>query len=357
MWGVSIYVWRTSGIDYLQLLQLQNTDFPYLKNPEMHVYSAATNLSIIYLVVFIIFNKFLRGIFSLNGNPAIAHAIPSCLALYFIYRSVLVMRRHRVWWDMLKRVLTAPMTDVIFRDGYVGDLLTSLVRVSISFSYSLFYIAITIYSWLSNDMKTASSSSTMWQQASLYRYLIVPFLTLIPLWLRLMQCLRRSLETGHRWPHYFNAIKYSAAICVLSFGIFNPHLQQNATWIFCLVLATMYQFYWDITMDWGLVKISPRGDISVRKEKVVSPSYVYVIVVALNFVLRFAWAVTLLPEDYTEHSRVYTYIFRYFQTLMAALEIVRRMVWGFYRLEYEQLETLGIPGVYKSFTQTPRKAV
>jgi hypothetical protein len=41
------------------------------------------------------------------------------------------------------------------------------------------------------------------------------------------------------------------------------------------------------------------------------------------------------------YSSVYSYIYSNFQTVMAATEIVRRMVWGFFRLEWEYIERYG----------------
>ena len=90
----------------------------------------------------------------------------------------------------------------------------------------------TTAAWLSNDMKAAASRSNVWWQDSpFYRLLLVPFLTLMPLWIRLMQCLRRSVESGQRWPHMANALKYTSAIAVISYGTFRPHLRGNSLWI------------------------------------------------------------------------------------------------------------------------------
>lgn len=41
------------------------------------------------------------------------------------------------------------------------------------------------------------------------------------------------------------------------------------------------------------------------------------------------------------YSTFYSYVYTNFQTLMAAAEIIRRMVWGFIRLEWEYIEKYG----------------
>ena len=108
----------------------------------------------------------------------------------------------------------------------------------------------TTAAWLSNDMKAAASRSNVWWQDSpFYRLLLVPFLTLMPLWIRLMQCLRRSVESGQRWPHMANALKYTSAIAVISYGTFRPHLRGNSFWI--------ASFVGNITQPYDLVINTP----------------------------------------------------------------------------------------------------
>jgi hypothetical protein len=175
--------------------------------------------------------------------------------------------------------------------------LTSLVRVSVNLSFSLIYVSLTAYWWVSNHLSRAESiQMPTWEHAPAYRFGLIPFLTLLPLWLRLMQCLRRSVETGKRWPHYFNALKYCSAMLVFSFSAFRPGIQTNPLWVMGLVGATCYQFAWDITMDWGLLQLSPKGTFFIRRERSMFSDNWYAAVIALNFVLRFSWAITLMPQ-------------------------------------------------------------
>ncbi len=303
MWGLSLRVWRLAGINYITLLSLEESDLAASAlsyNPEQaeyNVLNSAADLSLVYLLAFILFNKALRGSFSLEGEPAAAHVIPACLLIFYIVRFFFPLETRKVYLNMLWKVLAAPYYAIKFRDGYVGDLLTSLVRVSVNLSFSLVYVTLTIFWWVSNHLNRAESVHTpSWQHSVPYRFILIPFLTIFPLWLRLMQCLRRSVETGNRWPHYFNALKYCSAISVFSFAAFRPSIQLNPYWILCLIGATCYQFTWDITMDWGLVQFSRDGKLQIRKERAVFSDAWYVIVTICNFLLRFSWAITFLPD-------------------------------------------------------------
>lgn len=164
-------------------------------------------------------------------------------------------------------------------------------------SFSIAYVILTAYWWVSNHLNRAESvHSPTWEHSQFYRFCLIPFLTLFPLWIRLMQCLRRSVETGKRWPHYFNALKYCSAMVVFSFAAFRPHIQTNPIWILGLVGATCYQFAWDITMDWGLVQLSPDGRLIVRRQRSVCSDAGYAGIALFNFILRFSWAITFLPD-------------------------------------------------------------
>jgi hypothetical protein len=352
MWGISIQVWRKTGIDYVHLLSLEGTELEYTisNTPEHMVYSSATDLSLLFFVVFICFNKARRGVFGMSGSLPFAHAMPTIMVGYFIYRIFVPIQTRQKWLGYLKNVLLAPMYPVIFRDGYIGDILTSLVRVLLPLTFSIAYLAMSAVAWLSNDIKALSSTSDTWWQSSIFfRIFLVPFVSLSPLWIRLMQCLRRASETGKRWPHFGNALKYTSAIIVISFGTFQPELRNNSVWIASFVFATLFQYTWDLTMDWGIIcyATSPNQPslfgITIRQTKLLGPFWLYVLIMCTNLLLRFAWATSLLPEDPNSSSTFYSIIISHIGPLVAAGEILRRMVWGFLRLELEQLEVLGLP--------------
>ena len=280
---------------------------------------------------------------------------------------------------MFVRVLTAPLHPVSFRDGYIGDLLTSLVRVFIPLSFCLIYILMTIYGWLMNRMDLLTSiADHNWRDSPLFKSLVVPSITLLPFFIRLLQCLRRSVESGKRWPHMANALKYTSAILVLSLSFFQPQCRNSWTWISAFVASTLFQFVWDIFQDWGIIVITYPEDmtfwqavanfsveVAFRRQKLLGSWRVYISIIVFNFVLRFAWALTLLPPPIARtvaadngskvsgsgnfegdnsgfaSSPVYTFLFAHAAPIAASVEVLRRMVWGILRLEQEQLDVLG----------------
>ena len=149
---------------------------------------------------------------------------------------------------------------------------------------------------------------------------------------------------------------------LISYGTFQPALRHNSLWVTSFVLTTLYQFAWDLTQDWGLfVLIPPRVPTPIalssgigcvdyivgcqvvfRKTRLLGPIGVYIVIIVMNFLLRFTWAFTLLPVpiDIEGVHTLYVSLVNHISPLLASLEIIRRMVWGFLRLEHEQLETL-----------------
>ena len=94
-------------------------------------------------------------------------------------------------------------------------------------------------------MQIAESQNIDWWSCnSLLKKILVPLLFLYPLFIRFVQCLRRSVETGDRFPHLLNASKYASSFCVLLFSIINNSLRNNFIWIFLCTLTTFFQFYW-----------------------------------------------------------------------------------------------------------------
>jgi hypothetical protein len=356
MWGVSMHVWKNAGVDFMRLLNLQDTDLHKCKSPVATVFKSLSTDCIIFLITFITFNKILRNVGINHYILAVAHSFPVLMAIYFGYRILSPWSIRKQWLYMLWKVLAAPFYEVEFRDGYIGDLLTSLVRVSVPFVFSVVYVLLSIVAWIKNDMDWAVHTSDKWWTGHLiYAVGVLPFFTIFPLWIRLLQCLRRAVETGHRWPHMVNGLKYATAIVVIAFGTFQPALRSTDLWIASFVGATMFQFVWDVFQDWGILQVNmpeshsttewfeklPQLTIRMRQKRLLGPAWVYILLMLFNLALRFAWTLTLLPEIEADGNlSLYSALINHAAPVIAAAEIIRRMVWGFFRLEYEQIELI-----------------
>jgi len=88
-------------------------------------------------------------------------------------------------------------------------------------------------------------------------------------------------------------------------------------------------------MDWGLFDKNALDNTFLREEMVYSsPSYYYFAILE-DFFLRFAWVINLLL---TEMGAVPGDVMT---SILSPLEVFRRFVWNFFRLENEHLNNCG----------------
>ena len=133
--------------------------------------------------------------------------------------------------------------------------------------------------------------------------------------------------------HVANAFKYATGIIVV-FASTNKRSGGSSVLFWASVLLnSLYSFYWDIRMDWGLFT-STRTIIreNRRYDKVW-----YYVAVALDFVLRISWSLKL--------SASYGLLFdgEYSSLLSQVLELFRRTMWTCIRVEYVLSLSLSLP--------------
>ncbi|VEU42395.1 unnamed protein product [Pseudo-nitzschia multistriata] len=160
---------------------------------------------------------------------------------------------------------------------------------------------------------------------------------MLPLVFRFNQCLRKYADSGDRFPHLANASKYALSQLVTLTGAFHPlylevesgrELVYQVFWTFLFFASSIYSFTWDVYMDWGLGRKS-YGFLGPRL--MYPKKYAYYATIAMDLVLRSMWVLTLLPPSSGASFALPAYLY----SLQVILELFRRTVWGFFRLENE----------------------
>lgn len=91
---------------------------------------------------------------------------------------------------------------------------------------------------------------------------LVPLLTIIPFWIRFMQCLSRVKKEGseHRIIHLSNMGKYGVSMLVIITTNLNYWSATNLSpyarrlvFVLLYLVASLYSMTWDFVFDWGLV--------------------------------------------------------------------------------------------------------
>jgi len=181
-----------------------------------------------------------------------------------------------------------------------------------------------------------------------------------PLWYRFCQNLRQTYENKSRWPYLGNALKYFIAAEVGIVGVYMQSRRQSNLWLLGFVTATLYQIWWDVFMDWNLlrvarwktfnldiferlVSISIPTSLRLRKTRIYSVSWLYWGILGINIVLRFCWTLSFLPPHYLNRAGVLSETFdgdlsAFLNPVIASAEIIRRTLWGWLRVEWEAIK-------------------
>lgn len=248
-WGASVWVWTRYRVNYIYIMDLD----PHLVRSPIAIFNDSVDDTLFYLITMLLYYK--AGVHDIPGNFP-AGIFPAIAVFYALYRLIFPLQLRIPMWTTIWEVVTAPTTSPAFYHSYVGDIFTSMVKVFQDLAWTSGYILSGDF-LLSEDSKRATRHT--WSHASWYAQVLIPLLTLAPLWFRFNQCLRRYMDTGNRFPHLANAFKYALTQTVTLFGAFHPLYMTNKTestlfqlfWTFAFVASSLYSFFWDVYMDWG----------------------------------------------------------------------------------------------------------
>lgn len=328
--GVNVYGWRSSGVNHVLIFELD----PRKHLSEQHLMEMASILGVVWTLSLL---SFLYSA-SLSIPPYVNPLSLVLIMIVFTINPARTFRHEARFWvlKVIGRMLAAPFFHVGFADFWLADQLNSLVTVLLDFHFLLcFYF--TNNDWLAaGDFHGCSGTN----------YLITKtVVNCIPAWIRFAQCLRRYRDSREAFPHLVNAGKYSTTFFVSVFAALktassstyenewdNPYL---FLWLISSVVSSLYAYTWDIKMDWGLFESTSGENKFLREEVVYSSNSFYYFAIIEDLLLRFSWVATfILVQGGYCSSELMT-------SITAPLEVFRRFVWNFFRLENEHLNNCG----------------
>lgn len=321
-WGLLVTIFTKYNINYVFIMNLD----PKTTLGPIRVLKMASTLTSIFLICFTAFVLHMKTGNLLMGIPHNYYPfslIIAFLVLFFIPLHVFY-RTTRLWLLRLTwESLISPFSACLFVHFFFSDILTSMPGVFSDFEYMICFY--TTGDWQSDDSERCSN---------LVRTLL-PYTAAFPLWIRLLQCLRRLYYTLEG-EHAANAFKYFFSLVVHVFGaamnfqVYNPHWSASRiVWFVSFFVSTTYLFYWDIKMDWNLGNLKSKN-FFLRDTLLFSP-FIYYIVIVLDGIGRFLWTYQL--TQYPIPGLPYAYHSLIFSTI----EILRRTMWGVIRVELEQV--------------------
>ena len=330
--GVNVYGWRSSGVNHVLIFEL---------DPRNHL--SEQNLIEMAAIFGVIWNLSVLGFLYGKDFSIPRYVNPLVLVIImiiFIFNPTKTFYRDARFWaiKIFFRIIFAPFFYVNFADFWLADQLTSLAPVFLDFQYFFcFYASDT--SWLDLNWNDADYDE-MYLCGNKYMF-VRPLITILPAWFRFAQCLRRMRDTNHKCLHLANAAKYSTTFFVIIFSTLysynqTPHTKNTffGFWILSLLISSSYSYYWDVKLDWGLFDKKAEENKLLREEIIYS-TWTYYFAIFEDFILRYTWALSIsLTEAGIMHSHIIVSIF-------APLEVFRRFVWNYFRLENEHLNNCG----------------
>ncbi|KAJ7549499.1 hypothetical protein O6H91_07G056400 [Diphasiastrum complanatum] len=323
MYGWNVYAWRHVRINYAFIFEFA----PRSELRYREILLLCTGLSTIVVGGMV---THLVAYSKAKASPYV-DLIP--LAVLMVFVSVLVCpfnlfyRSSRFFFlRSMQHIILSPLYKVVLADFFLADQLASQVPTLRSMEY------ITCY-YVGGHFKHRDFHACT--RGRHYKHLAY-IISLMPYWFRIMQCFRRWIDENDR-AHIANGGKYLSAMIAVAVKLTYGEA-QSVVWMVMLVItstvATIYQMYWDLVVDWGLLQPNSSNPW-LRDRLILKRKSIYVVSMVLNGVLRLAWLQSVTHLQFGDlDTQITDFIF-------ASLEVLRRGHWNFYRIENEHLNNVG----------------
>lgn len=344
LYGCSLFVWRRSKIEYRSVMRVSKFHTYH------YVLRGANSVAYIVFICFMLYILTLTG--GLEGfvhvDPNIKHIFPM---LAFAIPALLFFCPYDTWTKLcfgvtsrgytqrigmlrqLTAVLWSPFTEVTFMRTFMADILCSMPRIFTDLQYTLCIYMTGRYWDKQNEWQEEShmhAYDTCGAGSTTYVWLQNLF-SFCPFYIRFMQSLRSWVDSGDS-KHVYNALKYALSLSVTGLALahkkFPSNMYLEPTWFRISTITTLYCFYWDVYMDWGLGCLDSRHTF-LRDELYFSPSTYYTAIV-LDLLMRLGWAILISPgQSYVEQHTI---------LLLGCVELFRRFMWSIFRVEWEYIK-------------------
>ncbi|KAF5726435.1 SPX and EXS domain-containing protein 1-like isoform X3 [Tripterygium wilfordii] len=305
LWGINLWVFSQSTVNYAKIFDLDQNHLTHREISKVLLYCAVAMILIFPFDIFYLSSRY-----------------------YFL----------RTLWRIV-----LPLQAITFSDFFVADILTSMAKVFSDLERSacrMVHRQVATIAWFEADSVCGSHS------------VAIPLVLVLPYLFRLFQCLRQYKDMKEK-TSLFNAFKYSTAVPVIFLSALKYHvLPEKWTnfyrplWLLSSVLNSLYSFYWDVTRDWdlsGFTRIFKFNKPHLCTYLLYGRKWVYFWVIGSNLILRCTWTYKLSAHLRHNYLTVFT---------IAALEILRRFQWVFFRVENEWIKMSSKSNIQLSSTET-----
>lgn len=261
---------------------------------------------------------------------------------------------------LMKYVICAPFFNPSFKQILLGDMLTSLAKPLGDLCIAI-YCLVAKFNW---DRPTSLAPISVIEK--LPTELPTGSMPLViisyPSVIRMLQCLRLFFKSPpdqdqFDMKHLINTGKYLMGIVVIwTTYMFNSQHRSDRfynlhdiIWIVACSIQTIYAYIWDLKQDWGLLAdpcdnndgntniYTPYGLRNIKELKL-GPPGVYYMAMFINLVFRCTWLFRFIAVAMDIDTTNTAWIFG-----LQAIEVIRRFIWMFFRIEWKEIESRGFP--------------
>lgn len=182
----------------------------------------------------------------------------------------------------------APLLGVTYPVIWLTDQSVSLVSPLKDLAYTICYFT-------QLDLQDISAKNTCSDSSRPY---VVFLFGAICYSLRAIQCLRQGYDAPKYLftPPFFNTIKYLFSIVTISLSFAYKAGSESIlyAWIISASISTLYSYFWDLKMDWGLLQAD--APYKLLRKHLTYPFYNYYILMVVNFIFRLSWILNFSPN-------------------------------------------------------------
>jgi len=395
LWGINIHVLEKADIDCTSLLSSESRP---LRNPNNsfisyhNTYRLALNYTAYFFASVLIYN-YCSNFYEKSTTDLIA-IVTLIVAIYslFMPHKILYKKERRRFVDALIRIVTPSLKfETAFCDVVMADLITSFSKVIGDMYVALaeIFVEIVIVPYadkkFGDDNILSDGRSRKERSVHIHHHILLDLLgammILLPYLFRLRQCIAdyfTKATKSQRTKSLLNAIKYGTSIPVYVLSGYYSWIKSDikstsdkelldpmyshakfifTLWVIASFINSGYSYYWDVFNDWELCKRKKNNDekfpFLLRPILHFSKYWTYYTVMIIDLILRFTWFVDVfpifqlknnflvddtptIPED-IKKMRIEKLLLS--RLLLRALEIIRRWLWIFFRLEKEWVYT------------------
>ncbi|XP_059317309.1 phosphate transporter PHO1 homolog 10-like [Lycium ferocissimum] len=332
LYATNIYFWRRYKINYAFIFGFkQGTELSYR---EIFLLSNGLAMLVLAALLMHLHMNARAEVYGTSIEYVPLGLIMVLLSITFCPLNIIYRSSRLFLIKCVFRCICAPLYKVTLPDFFLADQLTSQVEAIRSLEYYICY-----YTWVKS-----SHGHNSCQSHNVYNIFYF-ILAIIPYWFRFFQCVRRLFEEKDQAQAY-NGLRYF--LTILAVVIKTAYvLRKSLTWevlaILSSLITTFFNTYWDIVVDWGLLRRKSKNKF-LRDKLILRHKSVYFIAMVLDVLLRFAWLQLVLKFN-VPSLRGSTV-----SSIFACLEVIRRGMWNFFRLENEHLNNVG---KYRAFKSVP----